>query len=144
MYARSLTLLAALAAVAYTPSAIQAKTTIIVEPSATATTVTVDAHAAGAAGASTCAAASAAPSLPAFANGKLGILLDIELTDGDSYRAFTDKLTGLIDGTSSFAIQMEADHNHIKCFGVFSSAEAWMLWQNVFAQLPSEQGQVRG
>jgi hypothetical protein len=73
MLARSISLLAALAAVAHTPSPTRAKTTIIVEPGTTATTVTVDEHA------GTCTAP-AAPSTPVFANGMMGALVDITLT----------------------------------------------------------------
>ena len=93
MLARSLALLAALAAVAHTPSSTRANTTIIVEPCTTATTVTVDEHAAG--GASAFCAAAAATLTPTYANGKLGFLMYITLNDAAACRATEIKLHSL-------------------------------------------------
>jgi hypothetical protein len=53
-----------------------------------------------------------------------------------------NKLSAVFAMTGSFQMVMDAGQNNVKSFGIFSSPEAWLTWNKIFAQLPSEQGMV--
>lgn len=112
-------------------SAAQAKTTFIVDPSATTTTITVDEHSAAA-----CDAPATVADPPIFTHGKTGYIMTVELKD-ESWKTHYDKLAALNKMDGSFHMQLDAGKNKVVGFGIMTP-ESWMAWNTVFASLPSE------
>ena len=104
-------------------------TTIIVDPSKTTTTITVDE---GAGGASGVAAAPTGPtSMLTFDNGMVGYVITMKLSS-DTYMTQPNKLFGLQKYLGLSGVQMQVDDaNTLKGYGVFASPEAWMKWNSV-------------